>query len=120
MLDPLVAHVPVKKSKIEQMATTRFATPTYCGDIYIAMTKGANPLDEKGHLRRLSPAEANHAMLIAIRRDVDVGDEATLDRWRRICLSTTMIFQVLENNDAFHFAHVQLRENPGFVALNRG
>ena len=118
MLDPLIAHVPLKKSKIEAMASHRFATPTYCGDIYIAMTKGADPLNAKGQLRRLSPAEPSHAMLIAIRRDVDNGDEATLERWKRIVLSTTMIFQDFENNDAFHFAHVQLRENPGCHALN--
>ena len=33
-------------------------------------------------LRRLSPAEPVRAMLMAIRRDVDIGDEATLLRWK--------------------------------------
>ncbi len=118
MLDPLIAHVPLKKRKIEQMASSRFATPCYGGDIHIAMANGANPLELKGNLRRLSPAEPSHAMLIAIRRDVDIGDEATIERWKRIVLSTSMILQEFENNDAFHFAHVQLRENPGCNALN--
>lgn len=113
MLDPLVSHTPVKKSKMENMAATRFKTPAYCADISIAMSKGGDPLKMKGSLRRLSPAEPSHAMIMAIRRDVDGGDERTILEWKRICLSTTMIFTEFENNDAFHFAHVQLRENPG-------
>lgn len=148
-LDHLIAHVPLKRNKINKLAATRFKTPTYCTDIHIAMDRGVSPFDRKGHgvgfefdfpcllllcfpppplpraigipyhptpkgnLRRLSPAEPAHAMLIAIRRDVEVGDEQVIHAWRQICLSTSMIFQEFENNEAYHFAHLQLRENPG-------
>ena len=113
MLDPLVAHVPVKRKKMEHMAATRFATPTHTTDIHVAMAKNGNPFDMVGKLRMLSPAEPVHAMLMAIRRDIDIGNEEVIRHWRRISLSTCMIFQEFENSEAFHFAHLQLRENPG-------
>ena len=77
------------------------------------MTTGESPLKVKGKLRVLSPVEPNHAMLIAMRHDVDIGDEPTLYKWLSICLSSPMLFKVYENNEAYHFAHLQLRENAG-------
>ncbi len=113
MLDSLTSHVPVKRAKVQHMAATRFSTPAYGTDVHIAVRRGENPLLALGLLRRLSPAEPCHAMIMAIRRDVDADDEAKLQQWRRIVLSTTMVFRVIESADEFHFAHVQLRENPG-------
>ena len=112
MLDPLVSHVPTKRKNVSNLAQTRYAEPTHCNDIHIAMPKGGDPLAMRGTLRRLSPAEPAHAMVLAMRRDVESDDEANILAWRKICLSTTMIFVEVENAEAYHFAHIQLRENP--------
>ena len=112
-LDPLTAHVPIKKAKVQHLAGTRFRQPKHLGDVIIAMAAGEIVEDKKGQLRRLSPAEHSHAMVIAIRRDIDAGDPDTIEAWRKISLSTTMVFKIVENNEEFHWQHVQLRENPG-------
>ena len=65
-IDHLNAHVPIKHKKVAQMAATRFATPTHIGDIHIACSAGFNPLENKGRLRRLSPSEPVHAMIMAM------------------------------------------------------
>ena len=112
-LDTLTSHVPLKRSSMDRMASTRFAKPEHVTDIYVAMGKGDNPLNFKGRLRRLSPAEPSHAMLMAIRRDVEIGDETVIQAWKNIALGTTMVFHEFETPDEYHFAHLQLRENPG-------
>ena len=111
--DHLTSHIPIKRSKVEKMASSRFSTPTHCTDVHISCSAKYNPLAHKGRLRRLSPPEPVHAMLMAIRRDIDAGSAATLKAWRNICLSTCMVFEKCESNEDFHFRHLQLRESPG-------
>ena len=112
-IDQLQSHVPIKHKKVAQMAATRFATPTHIGDIHIACSAGFNPLENKGRLRRVSPSEPVHAMIMAMYRDIQAGDENVIEAWRDVCLSTCMVFERCENNDDFHWKHLQLRENPG-------
>ena len=113
MSGPLASHVPMKRKNVSHLAQTRYAEPTHCNDIHIAMPKGGDPLAMRGTLRRLSPAEPARAMVLAMRRDVESDGEAKILAWRKICLSTTMIFVEVEIAEAYHFAHIQLRENPG-------
>lgn len=54
--------------------------------------------------RRLSAPEVIHAQLLAVARDVDGGDEETLQKWLHILLSSEI---------TFHKARTQLRELPG-------
>ena len=52
-------------------------------------------------------------MIVAMRRDADANDDEAMKQWKAICLSTTMTFKIYENGEAFHFAHLQLRNDPG-------
>ena len=113
-IDHITAHLPINRAKVEAMASSKFKTPTHPADIVIACNGvDFNPLLHRGNLRRLSPGELVHAMVIAMARDVDAGSTATLEAWRKICLTTTMLFVKCESNEDFHFKHLQLRENPG-------
>jgi hypothetical protein len=88
--DPIVSHLPINKQKVASMAATRFAEPSWPGTIVIAVRSGENPLERKGALRRLSPPELSHALILAVARDVTEGKaKNVLERWRRILLSAT-------------------------------
>ena len=110
-IDPLIAHIPIKTGRVKKLAETRFATPVPIPAVTVAVHRAFNPLESKGKCRRLSPSEHVFAALVAIARDVDAQNDAAIDQWQEFLLSTTFSFRVIENNDDFVFAHMQLRED---------
>ena len=94
------------------MAATRFKTPTPIS-IEIAMRNGVTPIEGKP-LRVVSPLEPIHAFLMAVRRDIEAGEEeVVLHEWLKCILSTSATFRIIENSDDYYFCHLQLREEPG-------
>lgn len=64
-----------------------------------------------GELRRVSPEEVEHALLLAVSESIKEGaDEAVLREWRAVLLSVPMHFVVLNGGDALYWRAVNLRE----------
>jgi len=71
------------------------------GFIRVAVNETSNPLvPTKGHgLRVLSPEETLHAMILAIKRDMDAN--LPVDDWLTITLSSPVQFEAVEESDMF-------------------
>ena len=110
-IDPLIAHIPIKSSRVHKLAESRFAEPVPLPAVTVAVHSAFNPLDNKGKCRRISPSEPVFACLVAIARDVDASDDARIDQWKKYLLSTSFTFRIIENNDDFVFSHMQMRED---------
>lgn len=74
--------------------------------------KKVDPAAERP-FKLISAPESLHSMVIAIRRDCDEEIKDNLIAWRRILLSTSVIFKVIENSDEMYWEHLSLREKPG-------
>ena len=61
----------------------------------------------------VSPVEKLHAVLFAIQRDMSEGHMDKLVQWKKIVLSTTMVFSIQENDEAMRWQALNLREQPG-------
>ena len=116
-LDPVIAHTPIRQAQCERLAATHFEFPNYLpSDLIVAVTPKDNKKTKTWNfdppLRVVSPMETVFAMIIAIQRDL--LDDQAMQKWRRVTLSTSMLFKAgLENEADFHWTHVQCRENPG-------
>ena len=110
-VDPLIAHIPIKSSRINRLADTRYAEPCPLPAVTLAVTRNFNPLENKGLCRRVSPAEPVFAVLAAIARDVEAANDNRIAEWQKYARTCTFVFKVLENNDDFVFHHAQLRED---------
>ena len=100
--------------RIQSLVTHYFAEPRPMPiNVTIAMASGAKVLDNIGKLHVLSPAEFNHAFLMAMHGSLASGDDSLMERWKNAALSTAFKFQICEGEDARHFAEKQLREDFG-------
>ena len=115
-IDPLIAHIPIKTSRVYKLAESRFAQPVPLPAITVAVHSSFKPLDNKGKFRRISPSEPVFACLVAIARDVDSSDDERIDAWKKFMLSTSFTFRIIENNDDFVFTHMQMRERLSSLA----
>ena len=76
--------VPILEQKIEEMISFYFPEPTlhFPSTIFVGVPSGLNPMDHRGGLKNLSPAEYVYALIIKIARDITNGkEEDTLRRW---------------------------------------
>ena len=107
-------RVPRNQTQIARLQEHHFAKPSPMPlDIVVGVKNGEDPLANKGRLVRLSPSEIVDAFLLAVDRDINIGDEDVLKKWRTHMLSTTFVFKLAESDDDRHFAAIQLRENLG-------
>ena len=69
------------------------------GLVVISVSPSSNPtcLTTRHRLRALSPEETRHAMILAIKRDID--RQLPVDEWRRIVLTSAVQFKVVEEAD---------------------
>ena len=82
------------------------------GFVTIAVNKTSDPLDPlaRGGLRALCPEETRHALVFAIKRDMDRN--LPVDDWLRVVLSSPVQFQAVDEVDMVWVA-TGLREKVG-------
>lgn len=116
----LTNHVPLRTQKIKEMAESYFKEPkplfsdpqVAVSPLWADLKKKVDPAAERP-FKLISAPESLHSMVIAIRRDCDEEIKDNLIAWRRILLSTSVIFKVIENSDEMYWEHLSLREKPG-------
>lgn len=90
-----------------------FSTPKHApGFFTVAVNQSSDPLDpvSRGGLRALCPEETRHALILAIKRDIDRN--MPVDEWRRVVLSSLVEFQKVEESEEVWVATV-IREKVG-------
>lgn len=118
-LDAAVSHTPVKTRKCREIADRFFAQPRHlASEITVGVPMAwANAKGKQkpspGCLRRVSPAEPIHALLMAVARDVEAEELEKLDGWKEILLSCLVTFQIVETDTVCHHLNTQLREKAG-------
>eukprot|EP00971_Amphidinium_carterae_P330417 6463436-Amphidinium_carterae.1 len=67
-MDPLTSHVAVKSTKVKQLSAMLYKAPAPpLSDLVVSVPLGIeNPLDMAPALRRLSPCENMHAIILAV------------------------------------------------------
>ncbi|CAK0907973.1 unnamed protein product, partial [Prorocentrum cordatum] len=116
MQNHVLVNVPINVRKINNLVDFYFQTPAQIPiEITLAVDKDEeDPLQRKGKLVRLSPAEMKDAAIIAVERDVSNGaDDEVIKQWKRVLLSATGVFFAAEHDDDRHFKANQIRENFG-------
>jgi len=77
-----------------------FSTPKHAPGLFtVAVNQSSNPLEPlaRGGLRALCPEETRHALVLAIKRDID--RKLSVDEWKVVMLSTPVQFQKVEESD---------------------
>ena len=90
-----------------------FAKPNHVpGFVTVAVNETSDPLDPmaNGGLRALCPEETRHALVLAIKRDMDLN--LPVDDWLRVVLSSPVHFQAVDAMDMVWVA-TGLREKVG-------
>ncbi len=82
-VDPVIAHIPIKASRIDKLANTRYADPCPLPTVTAAVTRTFNPLENKGLRGRASPPEPVFAVLVAIAHDIEAGDDDRIVAWQK-------------------------------------
>lgn len=106
--------VPLSDKGITKLMDHFFSVPTpFRQDFIIALKNGDElPSSKKGHLMRASPPEPLHACIRAAHRDWKAGKgDEVMNEWRRVFLTATFIFRVIENADDTHFVNLQYRQD---------
>ena len=76
------------------------------------------PLGPEGALRFANPPEMLHAMWFAVARDIDdCKDNNVLQDWRRVFLTCSMDFQILETDTDIYFEQERLREKTATTSM---
>ena len=86
--------IPLKPAAIDHLVQHYFSEPEFVPvTVQIAISRGGDPetLGKSGQLKSFTPEEMRMAIYLAIKRDIDGGEEDDkLMRWRRSLLSTTV------------------------------
>lgn len=118
-LDPAVAHTAIKTRKCHEIAERYYNTPKpLISEIVVGVPKSFAQEKKKvvpapGFLRRVSPPEPLHALIMAIHKDVKEENVDKLQQWRGILLNTLLSFETVEADASLHFKNTQLREKSG-------
>ena len=117
-IDPAVAHTPIKSRKCREMADRYFSAPKHLiSEVTVACPPAWREPGQielgKQTLRRISPLEPLHALLIAVHRDVVAEDAEAIKGWKDVLLSANFCFEIAESDDSIHNSNTQLREKAG-------
>lgn len=107
------AGVPTRVSAIKELQMHYFQVPTvFPGTVTVAVAPNENPLDARGSMRRISPEEPLHACLLELAEGIRQGipDAQTLQAWKRVLLSVSFEFKLLDAEEVRWFEAVRLRE----------
>jgi hypothetical protein len=104
--------VPLKLQRVLELAEHLYSTPgVFSGMVHIGVPKDFNVLEHKGALCRVSPEEMVHALMFAVANAISSkADDSTLQAYRRLMLSVTFRFEVLETEDERYWRSCNLRE----------
>ena len=92
--------IPRNLTQIKKLRDHRFASPgPFPLDIVVAIRNGEDPMAMKGRLTRVSPSEIVDACFLAIERDIGIGDDSVLRKWRTCLLSAPFLFKVVESEE---------------------
>ena len=105
--------IPINSSNVARLVAHYLETPSALPlPFVVAMKMGAEPLHaDNGHLQCVSAIELRMAVLHAVARDVQAGDEQTLQRWRCVLLSTRFVYMALDSNEEVWKQARQFRED---------
>ena len=118
-LDPAIAHTAIKTRKCNEIAERYYKTPKpLMSEIVVGVSqsfslKSHQVAPSPGFLRRVSPPEPLHALIMAIHRDVKSEEVEKLRQWRGILLNTLLSFEIIEKDSSLHHKNTQLRERSG-------
>jgi hypothetical protein len=104
--------VPVKMQRVMELAEHLYSQPgVFSGMVHIGVPRDFNVLEHKGALCRVSPEELVHALVFAVASAISAkADDSTLQAYRRMMLSVTFRFEVLETEDQKYWRSCNLRE----------
>ena len=109
--DPLatVTQVPLRQTVIFDLMEHYFKDPgNFPGAICVAIGQTQNPMDHKGSLRRVSPPEIQWALIFKLKDEIRLEvSEERLKEWRRMLLSCSFHFMLLDNMDDMSGARVE-------------
>ena len=92
--------IPRNLTQIKKLRDHHFASPgPFPLDIVVAIRNGEDPMAMKGRLTRVSPSEIVDACFLAIERDIGIGDDSVLRKWRTCLLSAPFLFKVVESEE---------------------
>ncbi len=100
--------IPIQARAIEEARLQYFRTPSLYPKVIVISSPSDrfNPMEHKGALERVTPAELTYAMVEAIRLDVDAGREDCLKAWRNMILTVSGRFQVFRTfEEKWWFEH---------------
>ena len=115
-IDPVFAHAPVKSKRCREIADKHFSEPCHLiSNITVAVPSSWQQKPALGtqKLRRISPVEPLHTLIMAIHRDVEQENAAAISQWKEILLTTMFTLAPAESDTSVHQLHTQLRERPG-------
>ena len=106
-------RVPVNPASIVLLQSHYFERPSpFPEPIVIAVGTGDKPLEMKGRLERVSPEEMEHALILKIANRIDNGcPRQELEEWRKVCLTVSIVFLLIDNATDRMWKSVALRES---------
>ncbi len=109
-LQSITPGVPVLPRAIEQMISTLFPNGTRPMEQRLEIQAPPNGKLKYGAAVRVSPEEAQHALILAIARAIkEEAEEQELPEWKRVLLSCPGAFVPLETADDLYFHVTNLR-----------
>ena len=102
--------VPLVQGRVDMLMNYYFkkASPIPF-DLVVRVPSGDfEPMKHVGGLQCVTPEEVKMAFMMAVVRDIE--DEAALKEWRRVALSATAVFKLLETDDDVFFEAFNSRE----------
>jgi hypothetical protein len=106
--------VPVRQSAVEEIKAHYFSEPCPFPSMVVigVPSKDENPMDHRGSMKRVSPEEMVHALMFRIASEIEGGaTQRRLQDWRRMSLSVSFHFKLLESDDARFWESARLREH---------
>ncbi|CAK9038886.1 Uncharacterized protein SCF082_LOCUS22815 [Durusdinium trenchii] len=101
--------VPVNEKGVDNFRQQHFSSPKRWIKQPMIIAVEESMTLHFGNLTRVTPEEADHALLLAVSGAIDAGeDEQVLRQWRAVLLTVPMIFEILPTNDQ-KFFRVNLR-----------
>ena len=120
-LGSMASSTPVRAGSVMKTAMEYYSEPgAVLGDVEVAVSscwadpeQAARIVISDRPYQVVSPVEKLHALILAIQRDISEGHLEKLVQWKKIVLSTTMVFRIQENDEALRWQALNLREQPG-------
>ena len=104
--------------QVRRLRDEMFEKPAHApGFIVVGVNSTSSPLNALtwSCLRAVSPEETRHALILAIKRDIDL--KLPVDEWRRIVVSSPVQFEAVDEADASWLAGA-IRQSVGALCYS--